>query len=430
MGGGPAGSSAAVSMARRGLSVLVLERSTFPRFHIGESMLTYTSAVLDKLGITPKVKAEGFPVKTGAEFCDGADGYHRVDFTDQGAGRALTTYQLERADFDTILLEHAAECGAKVVQNARVTKVETEGDRVVGVTYSAGGAEQTVRARVVIDASGRAGLITKGLLRSRKYPQTARTVAVFRHFTGVDEATNPGVEGDIQVGAHADGWLWAIPVRKDKLSVGAVTTASLLQGASSPDDLFAEHVNRIPRIRQRIKGAEYTETHVESEFTYYSDQVAGPGFFVVGDAGAFANPIFSAGVYLALVTGSRAGELTADILSGEREETATVDEYERFYKTGYDTYTRLIHGFYSHDYNLGRFLKSTGARVAPIWVARLLGGDFWSEKNPLGRHLRGLPDNNTFSAYEPMYGCPVYPELDAAEPADTQLSEGLAAALD
>nr|QVT76754.1 tryptophan 7-halogenase [Streptomyces sp.] len=430
VGGGPAGASAAVTMARKGLSVLVLERMAFPRFHIGESMLTYTSAMLEKLGVAEKVKAEGFPVKTGAEFCHTGEGFHRVDFTDQGSGRVLTTYQLERADFDTILLNHAAECGATVVQEARVSKVDMEGDRAVGVTYTAGGTERSVRARRVIDASGRAGLIAKSVLRSRRYSQNVRTVAVFRHFTGVDEATNPGVEGDIQIGAHGDGWLWAIPVRKDKLSVGTVTPAATLQSASSADALFEEHVSRVPRIRQRIEGAEHTETHVESEFTYYSDQVAGPGFFMVGDAGAFANPIFSAGVYLALVTGTRAGELTAELLSGEREEKPTVDEYERFYKTGYDTYIRLIHGFYDNEYNLGKFLKSTGVRVAPMWVARLLGGDFWSEKNPLGRHIRELPDDDTFSPYEPMYGCPVYPELDSAEPADTKLNEPLTTTLD
>lgn len=426
IGGGPAGATSAIALARRGCSVLLLERARFPRFHIGESMLTYTAELISRLGLAGTLGSTDFPVKTGAEFSDDKGRTTRVDFTDQGAGRVWTTFQVERADFDAILLGHAAATGAQVVQEARVSRIDLDSGRVVGVSFSAGGLSRSVRARRVVDASGRAGLITQGVLRSRKVPARLRMVAVFRHFDGVDESMNPGVEGDIQIGSHADGWVWAIPIRPAKLSVGTVTRPSILKEAPSTSALFADHLARIPRISQRVAGlTTCSEIRVESDFTYYSEHVAGPGYFVAGDAACFVDPIFSAGVYLAMTTGLRAGELAADVLDGTLSEDQAIDLYSRFYKTGYDTYFRLIYAFYDHDLRLGRFLKSTGVMVAPEWISRLLGGDFWSYKNPLARHLRCVPEYQTFSSFEPLYGCPVYPELEAAERYSEHLGDPL-----
>jgi flavin-dependent dehydrogenase len=416
IGGGPAGSTSAAVLAERGFSVLVLERLAFPRFHIGESMLTYTAALLDRLGLGDRIRATDFPIKTGAEFCDQQGRSTRVDFTDQGEGRALTTFQVERSEFDSILLQNAVEKGAHVEHEARVNNVETADGRIVGVTYTKDNKRRMVSARHVLDASGRAGIITNQHLKSRKMAERLRMVAVFHHFDGVREDTNPGVEGDIQIGSHDDGWVWAIPIRPGKLSVGTVTRPQTLRDASSPEELFAHHVSRIPRIRQRIEGLDGGELRTESDFSYYSDTVTGPGFFVVGDAGCFIDPIFSAGVYLAVSSGVKAAELTAELLSGNLSEEDAGDQYGRFYKTGYDTYFRLICAFYDHDFKIGRFLKSTGVRVDPVWVARLLGGDFWSAKNALGNHLRALPEYTTFAAYEPLFGCPVYPDIDEQEP--------------
>lgn len=428
VGGGPAGSTCAGALAGRGHSVLVLERARFPRFHIGESMLTYTRALLERIGVVDALRTTGFPVKTGAEFSVPGGRYARVDFTDQGDGRAATTYQVERSIFDNVLLEHAVRAGARVEQDARVNEVDLVDGRVAGVTYSQGGETRSVRARWVIDASGRAGLITKGLLRSRRTADRIRMIAVFRHYDGVDEATNPGVEGDIQIGSHPDGWIWGIPIGPGKLSVGAVTRPEIVQGAASQEALYADHVSRASRIHQRVADLDsHTDLRVENDFSYYSDQVAGPGFFVVGDAGCFVDPIFSAGVYLAMTSGLRAADLTADLLDGALGEAEALDRYTRFYKTGYDSYFRLIYAFYDHGFNLGRFLKSTGAQVAPVWVARLFGGDFWSVKNPLNRHLRSIPEYRTFAPYEPLHGCPVYPELEARELDDLRLDDSLTA---
>lgn len=416
IGGGPAGSTSAMLLAQQGYSVLVLERAEFPRFHIGESMLTYTSALLKRLGIDEQIAQTDFPIKTGAEFCDREGKHTRVDFTDQGAGRFSTTYQVERADFDTMLLARAVRNGAEVMQGAKVNNVDVVDGRIVGVTFTADGGRRSVRARRVLDASGRAGVIAHQHFRSRKVAERLRMVAVFRHFDEVDEATNPGVLGDIQIGSHEDGWLWAIPIRPTKLSIGAVTRPEVLRQASSLDALFHDHLQRIPRIHQRVADLSTGGSfHTEKDFSYYSDQIAGPGYFVVGDAGCFIDPIFSAGVYLAMSSGIKAAELTAEVLRGDRRETDAVELYERFYKTGYDCYFRLIAAFYDHDFKIGRFLKSTGVKVEPLWVARLLGGDFWSKKNALANHLRSMPEYKTFSSYEPLFGCPAYPGLDAVE---------------
>jgi flavin-dependent dehydrogenase len=422
IGGGPAGSTSAAVLADRGYSVLVLERQRFPRFHIGESMLTYTAALLDRLGLGDRIRTTNFPIKTGAEFCDDQGRATRVDFTDQGEGRALTTFQVERSEFDNILLQNAVDRGAHVVEEARVNQVDLVDGRIVGVTYTKDGERRAVTGRHVLDASGRAGVIANQHLRSRKMAERLRMVAVFHHFDGVQESTNPGVKGDIQIGSHRDGWVWAIPIRPDKLSVGTVTRPETLRAASSSEQLFTDHVSRIGRISQRIAGLDGGELRTESDFSYYSDTVTGPGFFVVGDAGCFIDPIFSAGVYLAVSSGLKAAELTDQLLSGQLSEVAAGELYSRFYKTGYDTYFRLICAFYDHDFKIGRFLKSTGVRVDPVWVARLLGGDFWSAKNALGNHLRALPEYATFAPYEPLFGCPVYPELDQQESATPDLT--------
>jgi hypothetical protein len=276
---------------------------------------------------------------------------------------------------------------------------------------------------MVLDASGRAGVIANQHLDTRVLNPKLRTVAVFKHFAGVDEEHNPGVRGDIQIGSHSDGWIWAIPIRADKLSVGAVMKPEILHGADR-ERLFEDHVARVPRIRQRLQGATaVTELKAENDFSYYSETVAGDGFLVVGDAGCFVDPIFSAGVFMALATGIRAGETVLDVLAGRRSEPEAREEYTRFYKTGYDAYFRVIYAYYEHECSIGQYLKSTGVWVETEWIARLLSGDYWSRKNPLAEQLRADPRYDTFAPFEFLYGCPVYPELDAAEPEGRSLGE-------
>ncbi|TMR02588.1 NAD(P)/FAD-dependent oxidoreductase [Actinomadura soli] len=438
IGGGPSGSSYAMTLSRKGHSVLLLERETFPRFHIGESLLTYTADVLDQLGLLDRVRASGFVVKKGIELT-GTDGhFRRLDLGQIGDDLRGWTLHVERADFDKILLDAAAEePNATVLQEARVTGLIRDGERIDGVRYTHRGEKHAATARIVVDASGRAGVIARAL-DLRRTDDELKMAAVFKHFGGVDERKNPATQGDIQLGLHDDGWLWAIPIRPDTMSVGAVVPASILR-ASRPEEVFEEHLSRIPRIRQRIEGTTVVRDLTgENNFEYHCDTLAGPGYFIIGDAGCFTDPVFSGGVLLALSTGRRAAEECALILSGESSEAEAGDRYQSFFKTGYETYYRLIRAVYDNRYPTAgkelRFVPAenearlTGAgwwgiqerlratsggpfdtkeEIEHKWLVRALNGDFWSDDNRFFERLREEKEWTLFEGYEPMYGCPV-----------------------
>ncbi|MGH3685375.1 MAG: NAD(P)/FAD-dependent oxidoreductase [Pseudonocardiaceae bacterium] len=418
IGGGPAGAVCAATLAKQGYSVIVLERQAFPRFHIGESMLPYMVGMLERLGLLDAVKAQGYVVKRGGEFIDPTGtkffnaGVFRADFAKQGAGRHSETFQVERSHFDQVMLDQAQQAGARVVHQARVTELVMTGKRITGVRYQYNGQECELSASYVVDASGRAGTIARrfGL---RKTIDKLRMVAVFGHYEGLDERHNPGHEGDIQIGSHPEGWVWAIPLSRSRISVGTVMPRAVLR-SKTPHQVFAEHVARVPRITQRLTGTRpSTQFWVETDYCYHTDQVTGPGWLMVGDAGCFGDPMFSGGVLVAMVTGANAATTIAQVLAEPAVENRLMTEYANFFKTGYDTYVRLIFSFYESELvsTLADANATTSRDKLEMYMVRLLGGDFWSVHNPIATVLRANREWDTFAPFKPVFGCPVYPEL-------------------
>lgn len=410
IGGGPSGCAYAITLARNAHSVLLLEREKFPRFHIGESFLPYTADVLEQLGVIQKVSEGGFVIKRGLELTLNDGNFRRIDIGVIGDNYRTWTFQVERSHFDKILLDAASESGATVLEEARVTQLIFSGERVTGVQYTRDGQQNSATARFVVDASGRAGVVPRAL-DLRKTDNQLKMAAVYKHFGGLDERNNPGIKGDTQIGVHEDGWLWAIPIRDDIISVGAMAPVEILRG-SRPEEVFTSHLQRVPRICDRIRGTEiWRDLSGEQNFEYHSDILAGPGYFIVGDAGSFTDPVFSAGVYLALATGRRAAEESAKCLAGDMPEAQAAKRYQNFYKTGYEAYYRLIRAVYDKRYGrMGLYIQKLLMQegLDEKWRVRSLNGDFWTDTNPLINRLRAEEEWSLFESFEPMYGCPVY----------------------
>lgn len=351
IGGGPAGSCAAATARQRGLRVLLAEKCAFPRFHIGESLLPAGNRVLRDVGVWPKIEAAGFIPKYGAEFHT-ADGSatKKVVFSKSLIPGLDSTFQVERARFDAILLDHARDLGAEVRMETTVRAVEpiAGGHRV---TLTAGPGEEDVEVPWVIDATGReTGLMSeqKRLLDPSPFP---KRMAIYSHFLGVARAEGPE-GGNILVVRIEGGWFWLIPIDRERTSVGLVTTVAGFRAAGeSPESYFHRTIVASPKLRELLHRAKPTMGfHVTSDYSYFRRDLAQERLILAGDAGGFFDPIFSSGVYMAVSSGRRAAELVArahaagrGLTEGERR------EYTRTVKRHAGVFQKLIAAFYDDD---------------------------------------------------------------------------------
>jgi flavin-dependent dehydrogenase len=305
IGGGPAGSTAAALLAERGRDVVLLEKDTHPRFHIGESLLPRNTELFDRLGLREQIAATGVH-KPGAEFVSDSTGKSvHFRFAD-GLDQTYThSWQVRRSDFDATLFANARARGARVAERTRVTDVAfgKDGARAWVSAIGPGGEALSYAPRFVLDASGRDTFLGRKM-RTIQANKVHNTAALYGHFKGAVARTDD-LAGYITVHLAEDGWFWFIPLPDNVMSIGFVGDQSAFKGRQgSPHDLFMARLQASPTARVRIEGAELISDVVSTgNYAYASNVHSGDGYLMIGDAFAFIDPVFSSGVLLAMTSG-------------------------------------------------------------------------------------------------------------------------------
>jgi flavin-dependent dehydrogenase len=347
-GGGPAGATAGLVLARQGFSVCILERDSHPRFHIGESILPRNTLLLKELGLDHTITHLPHVPKYGAEFGLGNDFKTRsFSFTD-GLLPGFPVFNIERSCFDKMLLDEARAAGAEVFESTPVKEIVrlSEGDVVVATESG------QVSARVLIDASGHGTLVGRHLnLRKNFNEPELQKVAYFQHFDGVERLAGDA-NGHPSIIMCEEGWFWLIGLTATKTSVGFVSRPSFTKTLKiKPQRLLAWAVQRCPVVRHRMRSAAGpAENMVLSDFSYRCRPYAGDGYFMIGDAACFLDPIFSTGVTLAMVSAKFTGETVGDVLRGRVTHAAARRMHIAFVEDSCRPFWRLIRGYYKHSF--------------------------------------------------------------------------------
>lgn len=375
IGGGPGGAAAATFLALAGRRVLLLEKERFPRFKIGESLLPYSRAILDELGVWPHLQGRGFPVKRGAQFHLGNGSKSlKFVFAEGRFTKHSEILQVERAVFDDILLNHAAESGVEVRQGWTVNRFENLADHQVVRASSERGEIAEFQADFVIDASGRAN-VTGNQEGLREFHPQHRKLAVFGHFHGVRRDDGPKA-GDIVIVRLANKWFWLIPISPDKTSVGCVMEKDEFNAAKeSPDAIFNRIVQSSTVMRDRMAAAQpVAASQVTTDFSYVNRRLVGPRLLRVGDAAGFMDPIFSAGVHLALWSGQLAAESVTKALQQRDAGTRLFEKYEHRVSHAMKLYWELVENFYTAPF-MDVFMEPRPKWNLPAAVNAVLAGD-------------------------------------------------------
>jgi len=375
IGGGPGGAATAAFLARAGFNVGLFERERFPRMRVGESMLPAMLPLLDRLGVGEAVAAQGFLPKYGAMFHDQESQLENTFYFAPGKPWPPFAYQMPRAEFDTLLLEHARKQGVHVHQPATVESVAFD-DAGVTINARTGDDTMTTSARFLVDASGRDSFLATRTGTRTRIPNLGK-VALFAHFRGAARATGRD-EGHIRIYIFEDGWFWWIPFAGDVTSIGCVLHARTVRGReASVEALYADMIRRCRRVSEGLAGAErITPVYPVANFSYMNRPFVGDRFLCVGDTIAFVDPIFSGGVFIAMQSGELAAGAIERAFRDGRFKAARFASYERAVRRGLAPFFRMIHKYYEPAF-LELFL-SPGARntVVDAVLSVLAGGFF------------------------------------------------------
>lgn len=355
IGGGPAGASAACILAEAGYRPLVLEKNHFPRYHIGESLLPFTFHPLQRLGLIDEMRGSAFMKKYSVQFV-GPSGRASTPFyfNTRYDENIAQTWQVTRAEFDSMLVRKARERGAHVEEGVTVLGLLEEDGRVLGVrARMEDGTEREFRAPITLDCSGKESFAAIRLGWRMKDPKLNK-VAVWTYYEGAkkDEGRDAGATTVAFI--PEKGWFWYIPQHNDRVSVGVVAEGKYLSrdGVRDAKSMFDREVANNAWIEKYLsEGRQVGDYYITSEFSFHARHCACEGLLLVGDAFCFLDPVFSSGLMLALKSGVMAGEAVASGLAAGDLSPSRFTDYGQTLRTGIENMRKLVYAFYEPGFS-------------------------------------------------------------------------------
>ena len=386
IGGGPAGATLGCYLSKLGISNMIIEKAMHPRPHVGESLVTITTRVLDEIGFLPIMEKEGFVHKPGASWhAPNHQGKVRIVFAEFLIEdvKQTYTYHVDRSRFDLLLLKHAENLGSKVVQGVSVTQALMEDGQAVGVRARIGDREVDLQSKIVVDATGRDTLLGRQLRWKVKDP-IFNQYAIHAWFENVDrEITEEGEDIDIYFLPLERAWVWQIPITHEICSVGVVVEKEHVKAAHMDmEAFFNEQLQTNHNLAHAMRNARrINEFKTEGDYSYSMKKFVSDGLLLVGDAARFVDPIFSSGVSVALHSAKFASEVIQKAIETNDFSQEVFKPYEERLRRGVEIWYEFIRLYYKLLPLFTHFIKVPNYRIQ---LFRLLQGEvFDREETPV-----------------------------------------------
>lgn len=362
VGAGPAGSTAACVLAMHGRKVVCLDKASFPRYHIGESLIPYTYFTLARIGLVDKLRESHFTKKYSICFVSQSGKQSQPFFFDSHFDHPATqTWQVLRSEFDGMLRDNAKAKGADIRHGYVADKLLMEGSRVVGVSgKDDAGKPFELKAPITIDASGRDALAVNQF-GWRMPDKPLDRFAIWTYWKGA--IRDPGRAGGATTVCYIPdkGWFWYIPLHDDVMSVGVVAKKEYLFRDKNVQDIAQIYHREIKEnvwLTEHLAPAtQCDEVRITNEYSYRAKHCATDGLVLAGDAFNFLDPVFSSGAFFALRSGELAGDAVHEALKKGDTSAGAFTEYGKRYCSGVEAMRKLVYAFYDERVNYGHFIR-------------------------------------------------------------------------
>lgn len=384
IGGGPAGSTAATLLAQKGHRVLLVEKTTFPRYHVGESLMPFCWFSLDRLGVLDRMEEIGFTRKHSVQFAT-TDG--RISspfyFFQHFDHPAATTWQVERKDFDLMLLDNARAKGVEVRENTTALDFLKDGERITGIRARTGDENPfEATAPITLDCTGRDALFQRKHGTRHRDPMLNK-VSIWTLYQ--DAKRDPGLDEGATTIAYLPegGWFWNIPLRNGIVSSGIVAERDYLYKPGEtrdPAEIYAREIENNAWIKDHLsEGKQFGEYWVTGEYSYRAENCATDGLVLVGDAFAFLDPVFSSGVFLALKSGEMAADAAHAALENGDTSAAAFASYGEELCGHIETMRKVVYAFYDKDFSFAKLIRKypdLRANLTDVLIGNVEGKDY------------------------------------------------------